>query len=228
MDKKVTMDKKERGLSDYDKITVTFTLWLAFSALFATAFTLPALPDNVTTFLSAANDVGVYHSKYNNLFLLIVTAISVAIVLPFAELKRSGRLERNFTPIMAFCSVLFAFSGGIIIYAMFMQYEASVTVSLRAVHSIDIHRLIVTVAGFLLSMASAVMPLLIRTAEYRFRLHGAATANAERFWALGAYGYLVISAGCVFIPSYYCYIPLAAAFVTYVLFILCYKKDNQI
>ena len=76
------MIQKKNGLNDSDKILVTVALWISAITLFATALSLPMLPDKVTIFYRPSEMVtaGEYYSKYNNLFIILISVIPAIII----------------------------------------------------------------------------------------------------------------------------------------------------
>ena len=201
-------------LEDSDKIFVTVVLWIAAIAIFATALTLPMLPDRVTIFYQPVDFEIQSYSKYNNLLLVLVSVIPAGIVLTGTALKKRGKISRNFTSVLLFCVMLSVCMGGVTIYGIMKQFDSS-----SLIKRVDTHQIIVLSVCFLLSMVAAVMPMLTHTDKF------AAKANkrtmyqtylyitADRFWNIGAYGFLLCSIVSAFVPGYYAYIPLGVTLI---------------
>lgn len=238
------MRQKQNGLNDSDKIFVTIALWIACISIFATAIALPMLPEEVTIFYKPieiesiidplkpseeakpekADDASLesepeLYSKYNNLFILFASAIPLVVLLVSASLKKRGHLARNFPSIMIFCIMLSVCFSGVNIYGIMQQMTSSIPVRSADIHSIS--ALLICAA---LSFVFALAPTLTHTPNFAARatrrslkatyLFGA----VERYWFVGAYGFLVSGIAAAFIPFGYGYIPLAVMAVLVAVF----------
>ncbi|MCH5155906.1 MAG: hypothetical protein J1F69_04795 [Clostridiales bacterium] len=218
--------QKKNGLIDSDKVLVTVALWIANIVIFATALTLPMLPNDVTIFYrpAEANLVDSY-SKYNNLLLILMSLIPASIVLITAFFKRRNKLQNNFISIMLFSIMLSFLISSVIIYGITEQFDSS-----SSVKSLNFHALATTGLLFLLSMLAALAPMILHTNRLAEKLendkgykYGVCSALIK-FWNVGAYGFLFAAIVCVFTPEAYCYIPLAACVTAYIVFMLIIGK----
>lgn len=208
---------KKNGLNDSDKILVTVALWITALSLFLTALTLPMLPDKVAIFYRPADDaIGEYYSKYNNLLLILTSVIPAAIVVITALLKRRNRLQNNFISIMLFSIMLSLCMSAVIGYGISEQFDAS-----SSVKTVNPHGLIVLCMAFVLSVGCALTPMIIHSPVFAdslatdTRLKWKIARAADWLWNVGAYGFLIGAAVCMFVPDAYCYVPLVAWFVAY-------------
>lgn len=224
------MIQRKNGLNDSDKLLITVALWISTVALFACALTLPMLPDKVTIFYRPADDVPAdSYSKYNNLLIILFTIIPAAIILIAATLKKRNRLQNNFLSIMLFSVILSLSMGSIIIYGIMQQFDAS-----SSIRAVNIHGLITMFASFILSMLSALLPMIIHTPKGKNKpepspLKLRMMRTADELWNVGAYGFLCCAAFCSFTPFYYCYIPFAVFCAAHVVFMLTFGiKQNSV
>lgn len=223
------MVHKKNGLNDSDKILITVALWIAALSLFATALTLPMLPDKVAIFYRPAEGAhSDYYSKYNNLLLILTSVIPAAIIIVTAMLKRRNRLQNNFVSIMLFSIMLSLCMAGVIIYGINEQFGA-----ISAVRTIYVHNLVTLGISFVLSLVLALMPMPLHAPQFTDSLATDVGTKwrlmrvCEKFWSVGAYGFLLCACVCVFVPDYFSYIPLAVLFVAYVVFVaVCTAKDS--
>lgn len=216
---------RKNGLNDYDKVLVTFALWVSAIALFATAFTLPMLPDYVTVFRVADELSPKYYSKYNNLIIILMSVIPATIIVITSLLKRRNRLQNNFLSIMLFSIMLSLCMSCVIIYGIMQQFDAS-----TAIDYLNKNALATIIADFILSVIFSVFPAILHrkaagvqnvSAEKNDkRIVGALTIAVEKYWGIGAFGMLGCAIVCAFMPGYYCYIPFAASVLFYVVFII--------
>ncbi len=221
---------KRNGLNDSDKVFVTVALWVSALALFATALSLPMLPDLVSIFyLPKEGAAGDTFSKYNNLLLILASVIPALIIIISSTLKQRNKLQNNFLSIMLFSIMLSLCMGSVMIYGILMQFDAS-----SAIREMNIHALITLVASFFLSMMYAFMPMILHAPQYSQKLiysnkaywHG--LRATEKYWQVGAYGFLVCAIICVFMPDFYCYIPLAICAAAFIVFIaVCGRHLNK-
>lgn len=214
------MTLKKNGLNDSDKIVVTMALWITAVTLFITALTLPMLPGEVMTFYRGVGEAMSpdKYSKYNNLFLVLITLIPMVIIVIAAVLKKHNRLQNNFMSVMLFSVMLSLSISSLIIYGISKQFGAS-----GSTKGANIHGIVVLIASFVLSVSAAVFPAIYRRpgAEYKpTRLKSV----LDEHWAVGAFGYLAAAMAASFIPGFYAYIPFAAGSIAYVIFVAVYKR----
>lgn len=209
--------KYRSALGDGEKIAVTLALWAACIPLFAVAFSLYILPNEVTTVFGAEPT-----SKYNNLYLLLFSAIAVSAVAIVTELKRRRKTENGLLSAIAFCALLSVAFGAVTVCGLVLQAKSAESLS-----AVNIHALITLVACFLVSAASASSGFLHPSASrYGNKDYRRVASNAERFWDLGAYGFIVCAAASAFLPTFYCYIPLAAFFASYIILLLSFGRKE--
>ncbi|MDE6401564.1 MAG: hypothetical protein K2L54_03025 [Clostridiales bacterium] len=221
------MIQKKNGLNDSDKILVTVALWISAITLFATALSLPMLPDKVTIFYHPTETTaaaGAYYSKYNNLFIILISVIPATIVLISASLKKRNRLQNNFLSIVLFSIMLSMSMSAVILYGILQQFDAS-----TAIQFVNVHGIATIMAAFVFSMFAAVLPSFLHGAynaeRDAFSYKSGLALGAVKFWNIGAYGFLLCAIVCTFTPDVYCYIPLAVFLAAYVVFMLvCGKK----
>ncbi len=223
------MTLKKNGLNDSDKILVTVALWLSMATLFMTALTLPMLPPNVMIFYRTADGtMPESYSKYNNLFLILVTLIPTVIIFIAAGLKRHNRLQNNFMSVMLFSIMLALSIGAVIVYGIVQQFNAS-----SAAVGANIHGIVAIIAAFVLSLVSAVYPSFnhrikaIERAPKRTGLRARVAENNDRFWSVGGYGYLIVAIVCSFLPHAFAYIPVAVAIVAHVIFMCTFRSSTR-
>lgn len=226
------MMQKKSGLNDSDKILVTVALWIAAISLFTASLSLPMLPDKVTIFYRPTEDgtAGEFYSKYNNLFIILVSIIPAVVVLISAILKKRNRLQNSFISIVLFSIMLSLSMGSVIIYGIMQQFNAS-----SSVQRINFHALSTLIVAFILSVFSSVVPSgLHASAEIEAQkqpseLNKRLMCNLDAHWNIGAYGYLIVAIACSFVPAEFCYIPLAAAFALHIVFLLTFgiKRNRQ-
>ena len=214
--------RKKNGLIDSDKVLVTVALWIACIVIFATALTLPMLPDKVTIFYRPTEtNLPDYYSKYNNILLILMSIIPVSIILLMAFFKRRSRLQNNFISIMLFSIMLSLLISSVIIFGITEQFDSS-----SSVQKINFNALAATVVLFVLSLMSAIVPTIAHApaitdkcangAGYKWRVLRA----MSKYWNVGAYGFLLGAIVCVFIEGVFCYIPMIVCVVAYVVFVL--------
>ena len=214
--------QKKNGLIDSDKVLVTVALWIANIVIFATALTLPMLPDKVTIFYHPAEtDLAEYYSKYNNLLLILMSLIPAAIILITAFFKRRNRLQNNFISIMLFSIMLSLLISSVIIYGITEQFDSS-----SSVKSLNFHALASAAFLFVLSVLVSILPTVLHSQKFADGLSNSSgyrwgvSRTIVKHWNVGAYGFLLSAILCVFTPEAYCYIPMIACVVAYIVFIL--------
>lgn len=222
--------QKRNGLNDSDKVFVTAALWISSVVIFATALTLPMLPDKVTIFYRPeTSDLADYYSKYNNLLLILMSLIPAVIILATALLKRRNKLQNNFISIMLFCIMLSLLISSVIIYGITEQFDAS-----SSVKSLNFHALATIAILFMFSLLAALAPMILHDPSFADGLQSGTgykwsiTRIIAKNWNIGAYGFLVGAIVCVFTPEYYCYIPMIACVVAYLVFLFVAGKKTQI
>lgn len=217
---------RKNGLNDSDKIFVTVALWISMITLFATALSLPMLPDMITIFYKPLEGGEDYFSKYNNLLLVIMSIIPASIVLLTASLKKRNRLQNNFMSIVLFSIMLSVCISSIMIYGLLKQFDAS-----SSVRYVNIHAVIVLFALFVLSMLCALVPTLLHAPGMGKAPHPVLStrfvANAGTLWNYGAYGYLACAIAASFIPHAYCYIALGVGVIAHCVLLIVYGKKHQ-
>lgn len=218
--------KSRNGLNDSDKVFVTVALWISAITVFAVALTLPMLPNEVSIFYRVAESKAKPYSKYNNLALMLTAIIPMFIICIATALRRRNKIRHNFPSVLLFCIMLSLCMGGVIIYGIVKQFEASGTVT-----RVNNHALVALLASFLFSIMSAVAPSVINSdtfaakADKRSQFAARFYILAEKYWFVGSYGFLVCGMASSFAPYIYSYIALAASVVAYIVFYLvCYKK----
>lgn len=220
--------KTKDGLNDSDKIFVTFALWIAATSLFATALTLPMLPDMVTIFYKPVDVDANYFSKYNNLLIVLSTVIPVAIILTAASLRKRNRVQHSFPSILLFCIMLSVCMAGVEIYGICQQFVSS-----NPVESIDVNSLIALTSAVILSMLFAFLPALFHSrrfvagGEKRPQCMTCFCSVLNRFWNVGAYGFIVAGAACSFLQGPFAYIPVTVYLVFFAVFILIHANKAQ-
>lgn len=216
--------QKKNGLIDSDKVFVTVAMWIANIVVFATALTLPMLPDKVTIFYrptEVETALQPYYSKFNNLWLILLSVIPTAIILITTFFKRRNKMQNNFVSVMMFCIMLSLLMSSVIIYGITEQFDAN-----TSVNEFNFDALFCVVVLFALSMLSAVLPYAVRSrpngngengeANFKWRVLNA----MSRFWYVGSFGFLVFAIVCTFIPGAYTYIALSVAVIAYTVFML--------
>ena len=212
--------KTKNGLNDQDQIFVTVALWIALGALFATALSLPQLPDMVAIFYKTSDMDISYYSKYNDLFIALTSLIPLTILIVMSELKKHGRARHNFPSVLLFCIMLSICFGGVSIYGIFKQFEA-----VGSKGNTDVNTVIALIAAFALSLVSSLIPTVVHSPAFiasGSRRSVAVTYIAKTLdesWSVGMYLFLLTGVGGSFIPGYFTYIPIAVAVVGYVVFI---------
>ena len=221
--------QKKNGLNDSDKVFVAVALWIASIVIFATALTLPMLPDKVTTFYHPSElNLPDYYSKYNNLLLILMSLIPATIILVTAFFKRRNRLQNNFISLMLFCIMLSLLISSVIIFGITEQFDSS-----SSVKSINFHALASTVLLFVLSVFISFMPMILNGKRYADKLANntgykwSVLRAVAKYWNVGAYGFLLTSVACVFTPEAFCYIPLVASVAAYFIFVLAVGNKNS-
>ena len=221
------MIQKKNELNDSDKILVTVALWISAITLFATALSLPMLPDKVTIFYRPSEMVaaGEYYSKYNNLFIILISVIPATIIFISASLKKRHRLQNNFLSIILFSVMLSLSICSVILYGILQQFDASSTVK-----TVNIHGIASICVAFVLSVFSAVLPTFMHESqdagacERKFK--SGLKSAAVKYWNVGAYGFLICAIACTFTPEIYCYIPLAAFVAAHTVFMFVAAKKS--
>lgn len=212
--------RTKNGLNDQDKIFVTVALWIALFALFATALSLPQLPDQVAIFYKTTDMEISYYSKYNDIFIALSSIIPLTILIITSELKKRGRAWHNFPSVLLFCIMLSICFGGVSFYGIFKQFEA-----VGSKGGTDVNTVIALISSFALSLISALLPTIVHSPSFvaaSSRRSVTATYLAKTLddnWSVGMYLFLVTGVGCSFTPGFYAYIPLVAATVGYIVFI---------
>ncbi|MDE6201454.1 MAG: hypothetical protein K2M47_06230 [Clostridiales bacterium] len=214
--------QKKNGLNDSDKVFVAVALWIASIVIFATALTLPMLPKKVTIFYRPAeSDLPDYYSKYNNLLLILMSLIPVAIILVTAFFKRRNRLQNNFISVMLFSIMLSLLISSVIIYGITEQFDSS-----SSVKYFNFHALATTVLLFTFSVLCSFAPMILHTASFSDGTENgkgykwSVLRAVAKYWNVGAYGFLVAAIACVFTPEAYCYIPMVACVAAYIVFVM--------
>ncbi|MDE5592600.1 MAG: hypothetical protein K2I75_01555 [Clostridiales bacterium] len=213
---------KKNGLNDSDKVFVAVALWIASIVIFATALTLPMLPNKVTTFYRPAEShLPDYYSKYNNLLLILMSLIPASIILVTAFFKRRNKLQNNFISLMLFCIMLSLLISSVIIFGITEQFDSSSTVKF-----VNFHALASIVLLFALSVFISFAPMIFHGKRFADRLENGesykwSVARAVvKYWNVGAYGFLLAAVACVFTPEAFCYIPLVVCVIAYGVFVL--------
>ncbi len=215
------MRTKTNGLNDFDKLFITVTLWIAVVSLFATSLTLPMLPDNVTIFYKPVDSDAEYFKKYNNLLIVLLSIIPATIILIAASLKKRNKLQHNFMSIMLFGMILSICFSGVTMYGIYKQFEVS-----GSIKTFDNNTLIALVASLVFSLFAAALPMIFHSRTFvagegkRSLRTTYVCKTLDRFWNVGAYGFLLIGIVCSFCPGAYAYIPLGVFIVFEVVFIL--------
>ncbi|MDE7107442.1 MAG: hypothetical protein K2O39_03885 [Clostridiales bacterium] len=214
--------QKKNGLNDSDKVFVAVALWIASIVIFATALTLPMLPNKVTTFYRPAqSNLPDYYSKYNNLLLILMSLIPASIILITAFFKRRNRLQNNFISIMLFSIMLSLLISSVIIFGITEQFDSS-----SSVKSINFHALASTVLLFVFSVFIAFAPMILHSDRFADKLENgngykwSVFRAVVKFWNVGAYGFLLTAVVCVFTPEAFCYIPMIACVAAYIVFVM--------
>ncbi len=219
-----------KQVNDFDKIFITFSLWTAMISLFATALTLPMLPDQVYIFYKTTDMDAESYSKYNNLLTVLSSFIPALIVLVAASLRKRNKMQHNFMSIMLFCIALSICMAGVNIYGLCMQLAAS-----SSVRYADNNAIIAMCIGLFLSMLFAVLPTVFHSPKY---VAGAESRplnvtyvmeTFDRFWNVGAYGFLIMSIIASFLINGYSYIPIAVGIVAYGVFmiVMCVRRIKK-
>lgn len=219
-----------KQVNDFDKIFITISLWIAMISLFATALTLPMLPDQVSIFYKTTDMDADTYSKYNNILNVLTSFIPALIVIVAASLRKRNKMQHNFMSIMLFCIALSMCMAGVTIYGLCMQLEASSTVRYA-----DNNAIIAMSIGLFLSMLFAVLPTVFHSPKY---VAAAETRplkvtyvmeTFDRFWNVGAYGFLVMSIVASFLVNGYSYIPIAVGIVAYGVFmcVMCSRRIKK-
>lgn len=212
---------RKTGLNDSDKLFVTAALWISAMSLFAAAITLHMLPDNVTIVYKSVIDTKDFYSKYNNLLTTLGTAIPAIIILISASLRSRNKIVSNFTSIMMFCIILSACMGGVTIYGIMRQIDAS-----GVERRVDNYIAIAITASAILSAVFAFMPMVIHSKRYTARSETRRVysvfvgATLDRYWNVGAYGFIVAAIFCSFVAGPFTFIPLAIAVAAQAIFVL--------
>jgi len=212
---------KNNGMNDFDKIFVTIALWIAAISVFATALTLPMLPDKVTIFYKPVDVETEYFSKFNNLLITLASLVPIAALVIAASLRKRNKMPHNFSSIMLFCIMLSVCLGGVTVYGLMQQFSAS-----GAVYRVDTNTLISLSCAFVLSVTASGLPMVFHSHTFkagegkRTMRNAYICASLERFWNIGSYGFFVTGIVCSFIPGALTYVPLTAFFVFELIFTL--------
>ncbi|MBD5132494.1 MAG: hypothetical protein HDT28_07925 [Clostridiales bacterium] len=220
---------KKSGLNHSDKIFVTMAMWIAAIVIFATALTLPMLPNMVAIFQYPVEDgpLPELSSKFNNLLLIIMWVIPALIIGVCTWLRLKNRLQNNFVSIILFSIILSCSFSVVVIYGISRQFVSSSTVQM-----VNIHALVCICVLFVLSMTSAAMPKIYHAERFNYKravneFTHRLRVNTDKFWYVGAAGYLIAAVACAFIPSFYGYIVLAAFIAAHVLLVTLNKKSTN-
>ncbi len=212
---------KKSGLNDSGKILVTAALWMAAISLFATAITLPMLPDSVTIVYKAVMVKEDFYPKYNNLLTSLCSVIPAAIILIVAALRARNKIISNFTSIMIFSIMLSVCMGGVTIYGITRQMAAS-----GCVRSLDDCTVIAVTASAILSAVFAFMPMVLHSKRFLARMASRKVYSVfvcnilETNWNVGAYGFIVVGIFCAFVPGPLTFVPLALGIAAQITFVL--------
>lgn len=214
--------QKKNGLIDSDKVLVTVALWIACIVIFATALTLPMLPERVTIFYRPTEtNLPDYYSKYNNILLIFMALIPVSIILVTAFFKRRNKLQSNFISLMMFSIMLSLLISSVIIFGITEQFDSN-----SSVQKINFYALSATIVLFVLSLMSAIMPTIVHAPSLTDKCTNGAgymwsvLRAMSKYWNVGAYGFLLGAIVCVFIEGAFCYIPMIACIIAYVVIML--------
>lgn len=214
--------RKKNSLNDSDKVLVTVALWISTIVIFAAALTLPMLPAKVTIFYRPTEDYSAeYYSKYNNLLMILLSLIPATIILVTTLLKRRNRLQNNFISIMLFCIMLSLLMSSVIIYGITEQFDAS-----SSIKSFNFHALTAVIILFVFSMLVALTPMILHSSRMSEKYANGSGYKwsvlraMEKYWAVGASGFLLCAVVCVFVPDYFSYIPMVACIAAYIVFVL--------
>lgn len=216
------MTLKKNGLNDSDKIVVTVALWISAVTLFITALTLSMLPHHIMIFNLTGDDTTLEPlSKYNNLFLILVALIPMIIMLVAAALKRHNLLQNNFMSVMLFSIMLSISVSSVVVYGIFQQFHSS-----SAIDIVNVHGIVNIAIAFVLSLFCSVFPTInhrpkaIEKSATRKGLCARLVENADKFWSVGAYGFLALAVCSAFIPGAFSYIPVSFGIVAEIVFLL--------
>ena len=215
------MIKRRNGMNDFDNIFVTIALWVSMMALIATTLTLPMLPSQVAIFYKPTDTDIDYYSKYNNLLNVLFSVIPAMIIIVAASLRKHNKLPRNFVSIILFCIMISLCMGGVTIYGISRQFSAT-----SNHRSVSVHTLITLSVAAFMSIAFAVSPMLqhlpvqIAKANKRTQKQVFFWNTVDKYWNVGAYGYLAAGVVSSFIPGFFAYIPLGLFFIGSTTFII--------
>ncbi|MCH5351465.1 MAG: hypothetical protein J1F39_05820 [Clostridiales bacterium] len=220
------MKNEKNSLNDSDRLIVAVALWLALVPLFATSLTLPMLPKSIQNAV-VAFDPQVY-SKYGNLLIVFASVAPVAVVLIAAMLKKRSRIQRRFVSMIIFCVMLSVCMSGLAIFGINRQF-----VSLPKEKPLDLYTLFAVILSLLLSVACTLIPRIFHTEKFLSRSTSRSPMSAElanildRFWNIGAYGYMIVGAVASFISSPLAFIPPAAATLLYIALLLIFASNKS-
>lgn len=221
--------QKKNGLLDSDKVLVTVALWIACIVIFATALTLPMLPERVTIFYRPTDtNLPDYYSKYNNILLILMALIPVTIILVVTFFKQRNKLQNNYISIMMFSIMLSLLISSVIIFGITEQFDSSSTVK-----KINFNALAATVVLFILSVMSSIMPTILHTpslideSENGSGYKWSVLRAISKYWNVGAYGFLLGAIVCVFIEGAFCFIPMVACIIAYIVFVLAMGNTSN-
>lgn len=211
--------KGKSYLNNSDKILTTVTLWVSAVALLATALTLPMLPEKVTIVYKTVDMAETAYSKYNNLLMVLFSLIPAAVLLVAVSFKKRNRLHNNFISTVIFCMMLSICMGGVTIYGIIQQFNAS-----GIKQTIDNNTLIAVTVAMILSVLFATLPMAFASRSFIARSTSRKMFTVyicdslDRHWSVGAYGFLVAGMASSFVPGPVAYVPVAA----YALFMLVF------
>lgn len=209
------MNNKKSGLIDSDKLLVTIALWLALVPLFASSLTLPMLPRNIRNGMVSFNIDE--DSKYGNLFIVFASVVPVLIVIVAASLKKHNRMQRNFLSMIIFCMMISMSLSGLAIFGISRQFRATPVEKPLCVSSTA-----AVVISLVLSLTCSLTPRIYHTNRFSTRSSELSPFtlklcnDLDRYWNIGAYGYMIVGAVASFIPSSLAFIPVASFLVGHI------------
>lgn len=213
--------KGKSYLNNSDKIITTVTLWVTAVALLATALTLPMLPEKVTIVYKTVDMADTSYSKYNNLLMVLFSLIPAAILLVAVSFKKRNRLHNNFISTVIFCMMMSMCMGGVTIYGILQQFNAS-----GVKQTIDNDTLIAVTVAMIFSVLSATLPMVFASRTFIARSTSRKMFavyicdSLDRHWNVGAYGFLVAGLASSFIPGPLAYAPVSLCVIFVFVFTL--------
>lgn len=214
------MMKGKDYLNNTDKAIVAGTLWIVALSLFAAAVTLPMLPERVMIFYKTVDSPQSSFSKYNNLLTALFSLIPAIILLVAVSLKKRNRIHKNFMSTVIFCIMLSGCMGGVTIYGISQQCIAS-----GIKQEIDNNTMIAVSIAFVLSMTFSLLPTMFSSRSFIARATSRKMYTVylcdtfDRYWNIGAYGFLLAGLASAFIPGLLTYIPISVFAVLHGVFI---------